>query len=323
MRRRAFVASLAWPFAARAVDGQAKIALPRDEGAHPDSRTEWWYLTGWLGDSLGFQVTFFRFRRDEDTTNPSAFTPRQILLAHAALADPRRGRLVHDERAAREGFSLAQAERGRASVWIDDWRLEQVGDGYRVHLPGREFDFDLSFAGGGLVFQGDGGVSRKGFRPAERSFYYSRPQLRVAGKLSGRAVEGLAWLDHEWSDAYVPPEASGWDWTGLNLADGGSVMAFRMRAKAGGVHYAPPGDSFTPLRTWRSPRTGIEYPVEMRVRHRDRELTLKPLIDDQEFDARASTGLIYWEGAVRAYEAGKEAGRGYLELTGYGEPMKL
>jgi len=32
---------------------------------------------------------------------------------------------------------------------------------------------------------------------------------------------------------------------------------------------------------------------------------------------------VYWEGAVRATIAGGPAGRGYLELTGYGDPLKL
>ena len=49
----------------------------------------------------------------------------------------------------------------------------------------------------------------------------------------------------------------------------------------------------------------------------------KPLIDDQELDSRASTGTIYWEGAVRAMASGREAGRGYLELTGYGNALRL
>jgi predicted secreted hydrolase len=61
----------------------------------------------------------------------------------------------------------------------------------------------------------------------------------------------------------------------------------------------------------------------MRVTAGDVELTLEPLFDDQELDSRASTGTIYWEGAVRASAAGHEAGRGYLELTGYGTPLKL
>jgi predicted secreted hydrolase len=44
---------------------------------------------------------------------------------------------------------------------------------------------------------------------------------------------------------------------------------------------------------------------------------------DQELDSRASTGTIYWEGAVRAMQDGGEIGRGYLELTGYASPLQL
>jgi predicted secreted hydrolase len=32
---------------------------------------------------------------------------------------------------------------------------------------------------------------------------------------------------------------------------------------------------------------------------------------------------VYWEGAVRAASGGQSVGRGYLELTGYGEPLRL
>ena len=58
-------------------------------------------------------------------------------------------------------------------------------------------------------------------------------------------------------------------------------MTFRIRAKAGGVYYAPNGVSFTPLRTWRSPRTGVEYPVAMRVVSGGKEYELEPLMDDR------------------------------------------
>jgi predicted secreted hydrolase len=44
---------------------------------------------------------------------------------------------------------------------------------------------------------------------------------------------------------------------------------------------------------------------------------------DQENDARLSTGAVYWEGAVTALDGGARIGRGYLELTGYGEPLRL
>lgn len=295
------------------------FAFPRDHGAHPEYRVEWWYVTGWLDTALGFQITFFRARPEEASENPSSFNPRQVLFAHAAVSDPARGRLLHDQRAARAGLSLAHVELERTGVWIDDWRLELEGNWYRARIPARDFDLDLSFSATPVVLQGERGFSRKGHRPEEASYYYSRPHMSVVGRLNGRDVTGTAWLDHEWSSAYMAPEATGWDWAGINLADGRALMAFRMRDKAGGTHYAPPGVSFRRLRTWKSPRTGVEYPVSMQVN----DLRLEPLMDDQELDSRASTGTIYWEGAVRAFEGASEVGRGYLELTGYWKPMKL
>ena len=330
MQRRTFLALAALPFSAFAnkveypqVKPGAKLVFPRDHGAHPEYRVEWWYITGWLAAApqgpLGFQITFFRARPQETSDNPSQFNPRQILFAHAALSDPKRGRLLHDQRAARAGFSLAHAEVDRTGVWIDDWRLELEGRRYDAKIAARDFAFELSLFANDIVLQGDGGFSRKGHRPHEASYYYSRPHLNVVGKLNGRDVEGTAWLDHEWSSAYMAPEAAGWDWCGINLLDGGSLMAFRMRDKAGGTHYALPGVAMKPIRMWKSPRTGTEYPVEMQVN----DLVLKPMMDDQELDSRASTGTIYWEGAVRAFRKDNEIGRGYLELTGYWKPMKL
>lgn len=326
MKRRTFLAASLVPALAWADKVQyptvvpRRLVFPRDYGAHPDFRTEWWYVTGWLDAPMGFQLTFFRARPKEESDNPSSFNPRQLLFAHAALADPRVGHLLHDQLAARAGHSLAEAELERTGVWIDDWSLALEGDRYRAKVVARDFEFDLELlASEPLVPQGDHGYSRKGRRPEEASYYYSVPQLAVTGKVNGRAVSGTAWLDHEWSSAYLAPEAAGWDWTGINLYDGRSMMAFRMRARNGGIHYAPPGVSMEPLRWWKSPRTAVEYPVSMEVNG----LRLEPLMDDQELDARASVGTVYWEGAVRAFDGGREVGRGYLELTGYWKPMKL
>jgi predicted secreted hydrolase len=321
VRRREFLAlGVVFPF----VRPGHRMQFPRDHGAHPEFRIEWWYVTGWLAADrnrpLGFQITFFRVRPEFDSANPSAFAPRQILLAHAALSDPRHGRLRHDERAARAALGLAGASEETTSVWVDDWRLDLSGDLYESKIVARDFALDLKFeAGTPPLPQGENGLSRKGHRPEEASYYYSRPQLRVTGAVDARPVTGAAWLDHEWSSQYLAPEAAGWDWCGINLDDGGSLMAFRVRDRQGGTHFAPPGVSFKPLRWWKSPRTGVSYPVSMQAN----DLTLEPLMDDQELDARASTGTIYWEGAVSALRSGRPVGKGYLELTGYWKPMRL
>jgi predicted secreted hydrolase len=193
-----------------------------------------------------------------------------------------------------------------------------------------------------VLLQGEHGLSRKGPLAAQASYYYSQPQLVVSGSITvagvKREVSGHAWLDHEWSSEYLAPEAAGWDWVGLNLADGGALMAFRMRDKQGGTLWAggslraadgrvrvlAPGDvTFEVRRRWRSPRTQAEYPVALRLRAGDAAFELEPMLDDQELDARASTGTLYWEGAVRLEGPDGTQGRGYLELTGYAERLKF
>ena len=355
MNRRRFFASTLALVASRAlaagdyppVVAGYPVRFPHDAGAHPAFRSEWWYITGWVRDSagnrFGVQVTFFRNRPRVAESNPSAFAPRQLLFAHAAVADARYGRLRHDQRAAREGFGLAGAAEDTTAVWIDDWSLKLVEDVYAAAIAARDFRFELRFAPTQpILLEGDRGFSRKGQSIENASYYYSQPQLAVSGKVAVEGkdanVIGIAWLDHEWSSAALAPDASGWDWIGINLDGGGALMAFRMRDHAGATLWAggtfrasgqaplafePTDVRFSAARSWRSPRTGVEYPVSMRVRVGADEYTLEPLLDDQELDARASTGTVYWEGAVRALRGGREVGRGYLELTGYGKPLML
>jgi predicted secreted hydrolase len=241
---RAAHAGVAYP---DIVAGRDAVELPRDHGSHPRYRTEWWYITGWARDAggveRGVQVTFFRSRPGLGESSASAFAPRELLFAHAAIADARHGRLVHDQRAARSGFGLASASTSTTDVLLDGWSLRREGDVYRARIAAREFALDLAFAvTQPPLVQGERGISRKGPRPGEASGYYSLPHLAVSGTIEsgGRTerVSGTAWLDHEWSSGYLAAEAAGWDWTGVSLDDGGALMAFRMRGRDGGVVWA-------------------------------------------------------------------------------------
>jgi predicted secreted hydrolase len=226
------------------------LEFPRDEGSHPDYKLEWWYVTGWLEPNeaarkpLGFQVTFFRVRTGLGEDNPSRFAPRQVLFAHAALADPVDGKLRHAQRSAREGFGLAYARQGLVDVRLDDWSLAPAPEGGHVAtVRGDEFEFRLELRPTQApMLQGNRGFSRKGPDPRAASYYYSLPQLAVSGEIvvDGRArrVHGRAWFDHEWSSDYVDERALGWDWLGINLHDGGALMAFRMRDSQGGARWA-------------------------------------------------------------------------------------
>jgi predicted secreted hydrolase len=325
-----------------------RMRFPEDEGSHPDFRVEWWYITGWLEEHsrapLGFQITFFRVKTGVDRQNPSAFAPRQLLIAHAALSDPKTGRLVHGERTARAGFGLAAAEEGRTRVWIDDWTLTQTENVYNAHIPLDEVRFELALTPRQApILHGEQGYSRKGADPLSASYYYSIPHLAVSGSLrprngATRRVAGTAWLDHEWSSHYMEEAAAGWDWLGINLDDGGALMLFRMRDSqrrtlwAGGTlrqadgalsTFSPAQIGFESRREWTSPRTGTRYPVAWTVAAGALTISIEPMMDDQENDTRLSTGTIYWEGAVLALRDGKLVGRGYLELTGYWKRLNL
>jgi predicted secreted hydrolase len=324
------------------------IELPRDEGSHPQFRTEWWYLTGWVesesGEAFGFQVTYFRTRPGVDEDNPSRFVARQILFAHAAVSDQRQGALMRGEKSARAGFGLAEAAEGSLAVKIDNWSLRQEGERYFAAASTGEFALQLECERTQPpLLNGKNGFSQKGPQPEFASYYYSLPQLRTSGRIAigGREhrVQGVAWFDHEWSSRMFDEHARGWDWVGLNLDDGGALMVQRIRDDAGQQYWgaatlrepglpdrahAPDEVAWSALRRWRSSRTGVTYPVEWKITVGGRTILLRPLLDDQENDARASTGTLYWEGAVRAFdERGVAIGRGYLELTGYGERLKL
>jgi predicted secreted hydrolase len=342
----AFSSAAQAPTFAPVVPGAA-LAFPRDYGSHPDFRIEWWYVTGWLsgtdGEPLGFQITFFRTRPAIDVRNPSSFAPRQILIAHVALSDPKYGRLLMDQRIRRIAPDVGGAAEQDTDLTLEGWSLKRLSDRYSAQLKTEDFGFDLDLRPTqDPIRNGLGGFSRKGPSAKSASYYYSVPHLVVTGRLAraGRSepVTGEAWLDHEWSSDYLDPQAQGWDWLGLNLRDGGALMAFRMRDQQGATRWAggsfrradgsieiltPEQVDFRPQRTWHSPRTDITYPVEWQVHAGELEVLLKPLMDDQENDTRLSTGAIYWEGAVRADAKGLPVGRGYLELTGYGAPLQL
>ena len=344
-----------------------RLDFPRDFGAHWPYRTEWWYLTGQLDaapasrqPALGLQLTFFRVRPSTDPDNPSRFAAHQLVLAHAALSDPRRGTLLHEERIARLGFGVATASDKDTGVEVDRWGLarDAATGAYRGLARGASFTIELTATPTQPpLLQGAQGYSRKGpdesamsarSSVAAASLYYSEPQLRLQARVhveqahgddgaAGQPRSGRGWLDHEWTSAYLPQEAVGWDWVGFNLDDGSALTAFRIRHAAGaGEPFAyaslrPPGEAvrtfapaqvrFEPLQTWTSPRTRTVYPVAMAIRIGARRFETRPLMPDQEFDARASSGIVYWEGASELLEDGRTAGRGYLELTGYAAPV--
>ena len=355
-RRALLLVGACAPCAARAAAATPRaLVFPRDHGAHPEFGIEWWYVTGWLrraeasAPGWGFQLTFFRSRTA--LRGAGRFAAPQLLFAHAALTDLSARRLRHAERIVRWNEDPA-APRGAVArddthARIGAWSLVRAADGaYRAVMAddGSGFGLRLSLTPTQpLLLQGDAGFSRKGPRPNQASHYVSEPQLEARGELSTgpqrHAVQGRAWLDHEWSSSLLPEGAVGWDWIGINLDDGAALTVFRLRDPAGrplwagGSHrtregalrvFGPEEVRFEALAWWDSAATRARYPVHWRIDTPAGAHELRALLDAQELDARASTGTVYWEGLseLRA-PGGTRLGLGYLEMTGYGAPLRL
>lgn len=334
------------------------LVFPRDHGAHPASRIEWWYATGWLETAarstpLGFQVTFFRSRTGLDGPPEGRLVPRQLLFAHAAVTDVTRRSHHHADRIARWSGQdtpglTARAARHDADVQMGRWRFRRSDAGsasrYDTQIQASDFEIDLALTTTQpLLLQGDNGFSRKGPEERQASHYVSEPQLAAQGRIrvAGEtlAVKGRAWIDHEWSEELLHPQAVGWDWIGINLDDGRALTAFQLRRAdgsalwAGGSLRAPgqpaqnfsaQGLRFVPGRRWRSPSSNADYPVDWTVHTPAGRFSVHALLDSQELDGRASTGAVYWEGLSEVRdEGGRRAGLGYLEMTGYAGRLQL
>lgn len=312
--------------------GPVPFAFPRDDGPHPDYRSEWWYWTGNLrtadGRAFGYQFTVFRFALAPSAPQrTSAWATREAWMAHLTLTDAQGRRFVAQERSARGAAGLAGAQADPFRVWCDGWSV----DGNRLRAEAGDVALDLALQPGKpAVLQGDRGYSRKGADPANASLYYSRTRMPTSGTIrlgsETFTVDGASWMDREWSTSALEPGVVGWDWFALQLDDGRDLMFYRLRTAdgamtpfSGGTLVARDGSSerltadevkIAATASWTS-QHGVRYPSAWSLRVRDIDLTIAPRIPDQELDV----SVRYWEGAVVV--SGSQTGVGYVELAGY------
>ena len=317
-----------------AAPNPATISFPRDHGSHPDAGLEWWYYTGHLkdeaGKEFGFQLTFFRVR--------------DLHLAHFAWSDLSAGRFGFEEKTHLGLPGIAGASATGLDVFNEDWSARaKEGGVQRLHVRTREGELTLALSPEKPpVLQGPDGISRKGPGENEYSHYVSITRLSARGTMTrgqrSQNLTGTAWFDHEWGPGALPSGAVGWDWFALQLADGSDLMLYRMRLAGGNASafsagtYVPSTGPPRPISwnevglaaktTWTSPHSKATYPAvwSLAVRSLGLDLTVTPLLADQELVTEKSTGVTYWEGACRV--EGKKSGRpidgrAYVEMTGY------
>ncbi len=325
-------------------------SFPKDFGAHPEYRTEWWYFTGNLTDlsgaRYGYQLTFFRQGIRQNLSNPAnAWDIRDLYLAHFAITDVTRNRFHSSDRLSRGGPRLAGASLEGMDVWLLNWSARMKGSIIYLHARDSGMELNLQLTPRKPpILHGQNGYSQKGPASGQASYYASLTDLKTQGTLkpnsSGTPIEvqGTSWFDQEFGSNQLTQDQKGWDWFSLHLSDGRDLMIYFLRLKDGSVETSSSGTLVAPdgtsrhlklsdltvsvLDHWKSPRSKGEYPSRWRIQIPSMkiELTVTPLIADQELITEGSTGVTYWEGAVTGQGAsgGREVScEGYVELTGY------
>jgi predicted secreted hydrolase len=333
-------------------NGSKALSFPGDFGPHLEYQTEWWYYTGNLesaeGRRFGYQLTFFRrgvLPPQDWQVRESSWGANQVYMAHFALSDITAE--VHSpyERFTRGAAGLAGAQAEPFRVWLENWEVVQtVPNQYSLNAAQGDIRLALTLVDTkGPILHGDQGYSQKGPQAGDASYYFSQTRLVSSGTVQvgdfQYEVDGLSWMDHEFSTSALSPGQVGWDWFSVHLDDGSDLMLFQIRHDDGSIDPFSNGtlvdangethsigeEDFEILveDTWRSPHSDAVYPSEWRllIPSIRLDLEIKPYLLDQEMDV----SYVYWEGAVEVrglLEDSPVAGSGYVEMTGYAESME-
>ena len=327
--------------------GPRRFSFPRDHGAHDNYRIEWWYYTGNLETEenrrFGYQLTFFRTGLQMQPENPSRWAVRDLYTAHFAVSDIAGRKHSFSQRNNRAGVGQAGAETQRLEIWNNDWKVELQGHQHTLIARDKDYSIELTLIPSKpLVLHGQNGLSRKGAKEGNASYYYSFPRLSTSGTItidgSRFEVSGDSWMDHEFSTSFLEEGQIGWDWFSIQLDNNTELMLYQMRLGDGSVNPCSSGTfvaddgQYTHLsaaqfhvrggNTWRSSRTGADYPLYWSIEIPTLGLVLdvEPAFEQQEMVTAATTGISYWEGSISVRGRCRQdrvTGSGYLELTGY------
>jgi predicted secreted hydrolase len=326
-----------------------EFEFPRDHFAHPEFELEWWYYTGNLtaedGRRFGFELTFFRNAIKRDEPASSVWDVEQLYLAHFAISDIAGQRFYKSERLNRAGPGLAGADFDRTLIWNGNWQVAWRDGKQLLQAISRDGALELELTPAKEpVINGENGVSQKADGAGKASHYITFTRLNATGSLQVGAetfsVDGTAWMDHEFSTDSMGADQTGWDWLSLQFDNGADLMLYRLRDEAGStdphsagtyvgadgaaVHLDAEDFTMTPGDRWTSPATGGSYPLEWRVvvPKLNLEFIVTTPLQSQEIVPTNGRGPTYWEGAVDV-EGADVRGVGYLEMTGYAEPLRL
>jgi len=99
------------------------FSFPKDHGAHPAYRIEWWYVTANLEDQQGrhWGVQWTLFRNALQPAEAPGWSNATVWMGHAGLTGPFGHRYA--ETLARGGIGQAGVNAAPFKAWIDNWQL--------------------------------------------------------------------------------------------------------------------------------------------------------------------------------------------------------
>jgi predicted secreted hydrolase len=325
------------------------VILPKDDGAHT-APIEWWYYTGHLSDEsgkeYGFELSFFKAYAPQ-SVKLLGFFPAYVIaekghVAHFAITDKSANTFEKAEKAdfwAYEGKAAYDDLDVKVANWYARRNPDGVSHDIYAMMGNRQLKLTLTPQKPAALHGNPPGIQSMG--PGGVSYYLSYTRMKATGELATNctllgcdklAVSGQAWHDHQWGD-FELSEFAGWDWFSVQFDNHTELMLYLLREPDGS--YSTEAGSFITVegetielnsedfevtetgKTWESEATGAVYPIawQVTVPRYGVDVMVQPFMPNQEMDTRASTGIVYWEGAVDV--SGSHEGVGYVELTNY------
>jgi len=312
--------------------GPAQVRFPDDEGAHPESGMEWWYLNATVSDNLGHQYTAMLAYFNKKSPRP----PLKII----SIADLDAEVFYHEVPTV---WDLVAAQPVYAKGELDlrwdnyDHWYRTDDDSYRYSLQARGdaigFTFDLTQDKDPLMVGGDGLIDWT----EGSTYYYSLTRLQVHGQIEikGKVIDvtGIGWMDHQWMETIAE---KGWQWFSVQLDGGTDIICWNIcdldgtvessdltMMGANGSIYHTTDIELKAADSWTSPDTDQTYGMTWTLREtkRDLDLEIQTRFPQQEIillkDVPAYTWQI-WEGGTTVsgeIDGSPVSGIGYAELV--------
>jgi len=319
-----------------------RLKFPEDFYYKKDYRVQWWYFTGHLldqtGREFGYELTFFVVGIQKKTYK-SRFGLRNIYISHFALSDVANNIFLFSDRSDSGAFDFAGARDDHLKVWVGENVVEGTPDKMHLHASDDDKALDLILIPTKpVILHGENGYSRKSeASPTLSSYYFSYTNMKTEGTLrignKTVMVKGRSWFDREISSQGLGQNQIAWDWFAIKLDDNREIMLYLLRHGDGSIdknssgtfiysdgtyyHLSKKEFDVRVLSYYRSRKTRARYPSEWEIKIPSEgiQITLVPLMEDQELITTYSTFNYYWEGACSV--KGTVSGRAYVEMTGY------